>query len=185
MLGSIGPTELILFLMIAGSALFFYFSYRWSSRKSKAAALAKPFRWFYFYTYIRLPLAILANIMVLIVLRNIDLVPIGVAIIGLQIAVLLGLSKFRVWALNLNIPLMLGEVYLYYSNMASRNEASNESQLVPVPIIFPVIWLLLNVFYFEKRRRFFVGPAFPGRIDEGPESEVGDDGTGRGDKKVD
>lgn len=112
MLGSIGPTELILLLLIALIVGFYLFAYRWSSRKSKQAAFGMPFRWYYFYTYIRLPLSILADVVFLIALRNIDLVVIAVAIIGIQVAVLIGLSKFRTWALNLNILLLLGETYL-------------------------------------------------------------------------
>jgi hypothetical protein len=177
MLGSIGPTEIILVLLIVAPVLFFYFGYRWSSKKSKAAALGVPFRWFYFYTYIRLPLSILADVITLLVLRNIDLVAIGIAIIGVQIAVLFGLSKFRTWALNLNIPLLLGETYLLYSNATSGKETSDGSESLITFVIGLLIWFLPNMLYFEKRRRFFTGPAIPGRVDEEQEPGVGDGGN--------
>lgn len=171
MLGSIGPTELILLLIISIIVGLYYFAYRWSLKRSKKAALGKPFKWFYFYTYIRLPLSVIGNVAYLIALRNIDLVMVGLAIIGIYIAAFIGLSRFRSWALNLNIMLLLGDCYLWYSNFKVKLEAYNGSDLLIMFVIVLLIWFLPNLIYFEKRRRYFSATGIPARAEAGQEAD--------------
>lgn len=60
MLGSIGPTELILLFLILLITVVPFLGYRWSKKRSERASLGMPMKWYYFYTYWRLPLTILS-----------------------------------------------------------------------------------------------------------------------------
>lgn len=154
MLSSIGPTEIILLLMIIVIVLLYYFAYRWSSNKSGKAALGKPLKWFYFYTYIRMPLSILYGIGILIRATTASEVVVCLIIIGFQVANIIGLSKFRLWGLNLNIILLFAES-VFYSLSIEDDPSSGSFGLTTRLIIRLIFWFLPNIVYFEKRRKLF------------------------------
>ena len=166
MLGSIGPAELILLLLIAVIPVGGFLAYRWSRKKSEAAALGMPVKWYFFYTYVRLPLGIMLSIVLVFTMKGgLELAMNGAAI-AFEIAVLIGLLSFKEWGLNLNIILLLLEAY---SRAAADpgGEVHRGTEFWVRMGILVVIWFVPNIIYFEKRRRLFAANGKPLQADHG------------------
>ena len=168
MLGSIGPTELVLLLLIAIIAGGGFFAYRWSKRKSEAAALGMPMKWYFFYTYVRLPLGIILSMVMLFTMTGGLELAMNVAAVAFEVAVFFGLLNFREWGLNLNIILLVLEGYSRAAADPGGQTYRGTELWVRIGIL-AAVWFVPNIVYFEKRRKLFaakgrtagVGPQKP------------------------
>lgn len=169
MLGSIGPTELILLLLIALIGGGSFFAYRWSKKRSERASFGKPMKWYYFYTYWRLPLGILLSLIFLVSLKDRVELVIGCLIIAFQIAVFIGLKNFKAWGINLNVVLLLLESYSRAATGAGTELHQGTELWVRTGIVL-LIWFVPNLVYFERRRRLFSMKGTSGPADTDAES---------------
>jgi len=141
-------------LLVGGGVL----AYRWSKRKSDAAALGMPMKWYFFYTFWRLPLSIMGTLAVMVILVSGGedfALALGCIIVALmQVAVFIGFKNFKAWAINLNIVLLLVESSP--AALIARSEFSEEgSELLVATGLALATWFLPNLVYFERRRKLF------------------------------
>jgi len=150
------PLFVMLFLLIPGII--------WARKKSKNSSFEIPMSWYYFYTYVRLPLT--GIFMVLITLdlflepqyqsvsraTILTFVMFNSIFFIMLIALFIGLSKFKSWAWYLNIVVIFLDCLLG----SFRNFDNNLIMWIMQLIAGLFIWFLPNFIYFNKRKNLFV-----------------------------
>ncbi|MCX7009262.1 MAG: hypothetical protein NTY53_18790 [Kiritimatiellaeota bacterium] len=132
--------------------------------KPEALEDGLPMRWFFFYTYIRIPIGLLLTSFyvflgwfgmslarvkidhsILVVLIVLELL-----MFGLLLALLIGLHKRKRWGWNLNWAVLVMEVLA-----RALKYISSPGKFIAVLAVFTLIWFLPNAIYFWKRRFLF------------------------------
>lgn len=144
----IGPAEIIVILipliLITGAII-------WARKKSKNSSFDIPMAWYYFYTYIRLPLGILVGLGIALQTKIIEYVLITFVFAIFQLIVVVGLSRLKLWGWNLNMILLISECFFY-----SISRAEGDLYLgIVLFILMALLWFLPNFIYFKKRIKLF------------------------------
>jgi len=112
-----------------------------------------PMNWFYFYTYFLLPFYVLRCLLLipkLLEIKNPVLSLVIFLYIALNVTVLLGLHKRRIWGWYLN---WVSLAFLTLSNIYFIGVIKNVSKAAF--LIGGVIYIASNVVYFYKRKVLF------------------------------
>ena len=144
----IGPAEIIVILI---PLVLIISAIVWSRRKSKNSSFNIPMTWYYFYTYIRLPLGILLGLATAFQTKIIENVLLTVVLVIFQIIVIIGLSNFKIWGWNINLFLLIAECFIYSIN---RTQGELYRGIV-LFVLMALLWFLPNFIYFKKRIQLF------------------------------
>ncbi len=132
--------------------------------KPEALEGGLPMRWFFFYTYIRIPLGLLLMAfhvflswygMSLARVRTehtmlVVMIVFEVFLFVLLLALLIGLHKRKRWGWNLNWAVLVVEVL-----SRALLHISSPGKFIVVLAVFTLLWFLPNAIYFWKRRFLF------------------------------
>ena len=144
----IGLAEIIIILV---PLIISIFAIIWSRNKSKNSPFDISMSWYYFYTYIRLPLGILASLGTALQMEIIEYFFLTAFFAFYQLIVILGLSKFKLWGWTLNMFLLIAECFFYSIN----NAQTQLYQGIILFIVIALLWFLPNFIYFKKRIKLF------------------------------
>lgn len=138
--------------------------------KALLAKFRLPFRWFVFYTLVRLPLniACLAIGILLCLAANPTGLVILLPLVALQVALFIGLKNFRSWGYSLNqfVLVLEGVATGGFLTWGWARAASQSPQIPPMSsgfhiamflsmVIGSVIWVGGNMRYFGRRQKYF------------------------------
>ena len=139
--------------------------FRYASKNNNLAinnASAKPLRWYYFYTYIRLPFTILVMSSQLPkILQHYNhadpwVVVIGITILIFTVFLYYGLAMFKHWAWYANVVVLIVESFISTTSIAARHANINVLSITLTLTAVLVMWFLPNYVYFDKRYHLFV-----------------------------
>ena len=114
----IRPAEIIVILI---PLILIISAIIWARKKSKNSSFDIPMEWYYFYTYIRLPLGILVGLGTAFQTKIIEYVLLTIVFAIFQLVVIIGLSKFKLWGWNVNMFLLIAECFFYSINRVRRS----------------------------------------------------------------
>lgn len=114
-----------------------------------------PMNWFKFYVYVRIPLGILFNLPFAFPhIGDIHFVePLGILLIAVLIALLVGLHRRTIWGWNLNLWILGAEVILV--PLGTTHAQGHIINALPFMVVMFGIWWLPNYLYFNKRKQLF------------------------------
>jgi len=143
--GLVALIPLLIFLILLIPAI------AWARKKSKNSLFSIPMSWYYFYTYVRLPLNILFSIGIILQSKVPSILVFSLIYDLFLIIVLIGLSKLKLWGWYLNVILLIIESFLL------SLESYEKSLLVGTTIFIVIVfsWFLPNFIYFKKRKSLF------------------------------
>ena len=144
----IGTTELIIILPFVIIVIFAIVFIKRSSQKGSSGL---KMAWFNFYTYIRLPIAILITLGAMINVSSTANLVILILYILLMILIIWGHTKRKLVGWYLNLILIGFETILYPLSYIKESIA----QVVILFLIIAVLWFLPNFIYFKKRIQLF------------------------------
>ena len=144
----IGTTELIIIVIpILVIIVAIVIANKYSKKNSSDLRMS----WFYFYTYVRLPIAVIISLANLLNVASNLYTLISVLYIAVLILVIYGHTKRKLWGWNLNLTLLVFET-LFYSLSYHKGDIIQTFILF---IIFALLWFLPNYIYFKKRIHLF------------------------------
>lgn len=141
-----GSAEIITILPIIILLPGIIYGVMWSSKKSKNSAFDIPMVWYYFYTYVLLPLVTMSVLVQLgILIKTIETANsnMGLGFVIFLIGIIIGLSKFKIWGWWINLVLM---TIVFFSLILPGTLYL---------LLLALLWFIPNIMYFYKRKKLF------------------------------
>ncbi len=138
------------FVLILVPIILVVFAVTWARKKAEKDSYDIGMAWYYFYADVRLPLGLVVGLLMLIQVKSLALLLL-IILIGLQIAVIIGLSKKTLWGWNANMLLLIAEC-ICYSIIAAKGVMA---KAVASAIVMALLWFVPNFIYFKKRIQLF------------------------------